>query len=123
MLMNAHIAVRDARMPLSRWRWDGSRATLKWLLLLMVVFQMIDALATHFLVGGGIVSEGNAWVAGVVSDGDFVWFKLVVALLCAGALYILNYRLPRVTTVAAGGIAAYYMVVLGLNLGVVLTVL
>jgi len=123
MVMNTQIAVPDGWTARSTGRWYCSRTTLKRLLLLLLAFQMIDALATHFLVGSGLVTEGNAWIAGVVSDGYFIWFKLVLTLLCATALYGLNYRFPAITTVAAGGIVAFYTVVLGLNLGVVLTVL
>ena len=67
-------------------------------LLVMFVFAMVlDTFATQFMVTRGFVQEGNPAMALLISDGRFVAFKLTGTLLCAGLLWMVHRRFPRLS--------------------------
>ncbi len=92
------------------------------LLLLMFGLQMVDAVVTHLLVGRGHVQEGNPLMASIVDDGNFVLLKVAGFLVCLPIMLALFRRFPRLTTMTASSVIAFYGIVISWNLAVVLAV-
>lgn len=73
---------------------------MKYLLGLLVVFEIADGLLTHFLITGGIAREGNPFLVPIVGDTGFLILKVVGVLLCALILWDI-YRHHRKTALIA----------------------
>lgn len=93
---------------------------MKVLLALMVEFEVWDGLITSFFVGRGLAKEGNPLMASMVADGSFLWVKIVGALLCIPALWLLYKRFPKVGIAAASTVVLFYVAVVGWNFKVIL---
>lgn len=84
------------------------------------MMEMLDAIVTHLAVKGGLVWEGNPFIADVVGNVEFIFLKAAGVFLSGLILMILYKHFPRMSLVAAITIAAFYVFVLSWNSGMLL---
>ncbi len=73
---------------------------MKYLLGLLVLFEISDGVLTHFLIKSGLAREGNPFLVPIVGETGFLLLKVVGVLLCAVILWDIYRRFPRVALVA-----------------------
>ncbi len=81
---------------------------MKYFLALLGSLQIADGLLTQFLVGSGVVKEGNPLVEPLVLGGDFLLLKVAGAIFSVAAIYFIYRLFPRLALTAASGIVAFY---------------
>ena len=85
---------------------------MKYLLVTLVAFVILDGLLTELLLDGGMVRESNPFLQPLVGDVGFMILKVVGALLCAFILWDIYKRLPRVAAIATWiAVAGYGIIV------------
>ena len=93
---------------------------MKYLLGLLVIFEVSDGLLTYFLVGRGLAREGNPFLMPYVGESNFLIIKVVGALICALLLWDIHKRFPRVAVTVASMAMGFYALVVLWNLSIVL---
>ena len=73
---------------------------MKYLLVLLIFFNISDGVLTHFLVERGLAREGNPFLLPLVGEPGFIALKVVGVLLCALILWDIYRRFPRVALIA-----------------------
>lgn len=91
---------------------------MKYLLILMSGLEISDGIITHFLVGNGLVQEGNPLVESIVKEGDFLLLKVIGVFLCGLILWIIYKRFSKTALMVTLSIVTFYGVVMIWNLGV-----
>ena len=91
---------------------------MKYLLGLLIVFEITDGLLTHFLVGHGLAREANPFLLPLVGDTNFLIIKIVGVLLCAVILWDVHKRFPRVALLFTSCFVLFYAGVVVWNLSV-----
>ncbi len=81
---------------------------MKYLLGLLVLFEISDGVITHFLIKGGLAREGNPFLVPIVGDTAFLVLKVVGVLLCVVILWDIHRRLPTVALVATWCFVIFY---------------
>ncbi len=71
---------------------------MKYLLGLLVLLNITDAVLTHFLVELGIGQEGNPFLLGLVGEPAFLVLKVTGVLLAALILWDVHRRHPRLAS-------------------------
>jgi hypothetical protein len=94
---------------------------MKLLLGLLVSFVIADGFLTHFLITGGIATEGNPFLQPIVGDAGFIFLKIAGALLCAVILWDIYRRYPRVALFSTSCFVVIYAGIVLWNIGVALT--
>ncbi len=90
----------------------ASRNKMKYLLVTLVAFVILDGLLTELLLDGGLAREGNPFLQPLVGDIGFMILKVVGALLCAFILWDIYKRFPRVAVIATWiAVAGYGIIV------------
>ena len=89
---------------------------MKYLLALLVIFEISDGVLTHFLIEGGIAREGNPFLQPLVGEAGFLALKVVGVLLCALILWDIYKRYPRVALISTSCFVAIYGVIVLWNL-------
>ena len=89
---------------------------LKYLLGLLVLFNIADAVLTHFLVINDIASEGNPFLEPIVGGTGFIILKVVGVLLCALILWDISRRYPKLALVTTSIFTVGYGVIVVWNL-------
>ena len=84
---------------------------MKYLLALLVIFEISDGLLTHFLIEGGIAREGNPFLQPLVGEAGFLILKVVGVFLCALILWDIYKRYPRVALISTSCFVAVYGVI------------
>ncbi|MCK4274752.1 MAG: hypothetical protein KAW90_07645 [Dehalococcoidales bacterium] len=85
---------------------------MKYLLVTLVAFVILDGLLTELLLDGGLAREGNPFLQPLVGDIGFMILKVVGALLCAFILWDIYKRFPRVAVIATWiAVAGYGIIV------------
>jgi len=79
---------------------QAGRNKMKYLLVTLVAFVILDGLLTELLLDGGMAREGNPFLKPLVGDIGFMILKVVGALLCAFILWDIYKRFPRVAVIA-----------------------
>lgn len=69
---------------------------MKYLLIVLVGFVVLDGLLTEFLINGGMAREGNPILEPLVGDIGFMLLKVAGSLFCAFILWDVYRRFPRV---------------------------
>jgi len=89
---------------------------LKYLLGLLVLFNVADAVLTHFLVTGGTAREGNPFLLPIVGEPGFIILKVVGVLFCAFVLWDISRRYPKLALVSTSIFTTGYAVIVFWNL-------
>ena len=93
---------------------------MKLLLVLLVLFVIGDGVVTHFLITGGIATEGNPLLEPIVGDMGFIFLKIAGALLCAVILWDIYRRHPRVAMISTSVFVVFYAGIVTWNVGIAL---
>ena len=83
---------------------------MKYLLGLLITFEILDGVLTHFLVAEGLAREGNPFLLPLVGETNFLILKVAGVLLCALILWDIHKRYPRVALTTTAGFATFYFV-------------
>ena len=92
------------------------RYKLEFLLGLLILFNIADAVLTHFLVSGGIASEGNPFLLPIVGESGFIIIKVAGVLLCSFILWDISRRYPKLALVSTSVFTAAYGLIVAWNL-------
>jgi hypothetical protein len=85
----------------------------KYLLVLLVVLNVIDALLTYFLVKFNLATEGNMFLENIVGEPLFFVIKIVGAFIAALILWDISRRHPKLAKSAVHlSVTAYSLIVL-----------
>ena len=87
------------------------RKKIFYLLLVLVAFVITDGVLTEFLIGMGIATEGNAFLAPMVGSLGFMLLKVFGAMVCALVLWDIYTRNPKLATVVAWLATAGYGII------------
>ncbi len=93
---------------------------MNYLLVLLGGLEAVDGLMTHFLVGGGLVQEGNPLVLYMLREGSFPLLKVTGILLTLLILWRLYRYIPQFTLLVTLSIVVFYFTVLAWNLTVII---
>ena len=86
---------------------------MKYLLGLLIVFEIADGVLTHFLITDGLAREGNPFLLPLVGETNFLILKVAGVLLCALILWDIYGRWPKVAlTTTACFVTLYAVIVL-----------
>ena len=91
---------------------------MKYLLGLLIIFEIADGVLTHFLVTGGLAREGNPFLLPIVGETSFLVLKVVGVLICAIILWDIYKRWPRVALISTSCFVMFYGVIVLWNLSV-----
>jgi len=91
---------------------------MKYLLILLSGFEILDGVATHFLVNNGLAREGNPLMESIVMEGDFLLLKVIGVLICVFILWGMYKHVPRVALITTSSVVVFYGAVMAWNLGV-----
>ena len=94
---------------------QAGRNKMKYLLVTLVAFVVLDGLLTELLLDGGLAREVNPFLQPLVGDIGFMVLKVVGALLCAFILWDIYKRFPRVAVIATWIAVAGYGVIVVWN--------
>ena len=89
---------------------------MKYLLGLLIIFEISDGLLTHFLIKDGIAREGNPFLQPIVGEVGFIILKIVGVLLCALILWDIYKRFPKVAMISTSCFVAFYGAIVLWNL-------
>jgi hypothetical protein len=84
---------------------------MKYLLGLLILFNISDGVLTHFLITNGLAHEGNPFLVPIVGETNFLILKVVGVLLCALILWDIYRRHPRLAKVSTSCFVAFYGVI------------
>jgi len=89
---------------------------MKYLLGLLIIFEIADGVLTHFLITGGLAREGNPLLLPIVGDTSFLVLKVVGVLIAAIILWDIYKRWPKVALISASSFVMFYGVIVLWNL-------
>ena len=84
---------------------------MKYLLGLLIGFEILDGLLSHFLIRGGLAREGNPLLLPLVGDANFLILKVVGVFICALILWDVYKRFPRLAIACTSCFVIFYGVV------------
>ena len=84
---------------------------MKYLIGLLIIFEIADGVLTHFLVTGGLAREGNPFLIPIVGEFSFLVLKVVGVLLCAVILWDIHKRWPKVALISTSCFVIFYGVI------------
>lgn len=86
---------------------------MKYLLGLLIGFEILDGVLSHFLIRGGWAREGNPLLLPLVGETNFLILKVVGVLVCALILWDVYKRFPKVAlTFTSFFVIAYGVIVI-----------
>ena len=85
------------------------------LLVLVLVIQIVDAVATHSMVTVGLVKEANPFVSNLINQGLFLPLKLLGLVISAGFLWLIWHKFQRTAIILMIGIVCFYGLILVWN--------
>lgn len=89
---------------------------MKYLLGLLIIFEIADGILTHFLITGGLAREGNPLLLPIVGETSFLVLKVVGVLIAAIILWDIYKRWPRVALISTSFFVIFYGVIVLWNL-------
>jgi hypothetical protein len=92
----------------------------KYLLGLLILFNISDGVLTHFLVELGLAREGNPFLLPVVGEPGFIVLKVAGVLLCALILWDIYRRRPRLALMSTSCFVLGYGVIVLWNMSLLL---
>ena len=93
---------------------------MKYLLGLLVGFEILDGLMSHLLIRNGLGQEGNPFLQPIVGEANFLILKVVGGLLCALILWDIYRRFPRVALISTSCFVVIYLAIVSWNFSVFL---
>jgi len=84
---------------------------MKYLLGLLITFEILDGVLTHILIRDGLAREGNPFLMPLVGETNFLILKVAGVLLCALILWDVYKRYPRIALTTTAGFAAFYLII------------
>jgi hypothetical protein len=84
---------------------------MKYLLGLLIGFEILDGVISHFLFQHGLAREGNPFLVSIVGETNFLVLKVVGVLLCALILWDIYRRYPKVAIIATSCFVVFYGVI------------
>ncbi|MFC2002340.1 DUF5658 family protein [Chloroflexota bacterium] len=81
---------------------------MKYLLGLLIVFEISDGVLSHFLIRGGLAREGNPFLLPLVGGANFLILKVVGVLLCALILWDIYKHWPKVALISTSCFVVFY---------------
>jgi len=90
---------------------------LKYLLGLLILFNISDALLTHFLVKLSLAREANPFLMPIVGQPAFMIVKVLGVLLCVLILWDIYRRHPRLAFMSTSCFVVFYGGIVLWNLG------
>lgn len=86
---------------------------MKYLLILLVLLNVLDAILTYFLVKLNLATEGNMFLESMVGEPLFFVIKIVGSFLAALILWDISRRHPKLGKMAVHlSVTAYTLIVL-----------
>lgn len=89
---------------------------MKYLLGLLIIFEIADGILTHFLIIGDLAREGNPLLLPIVGDTSFLVLKVVGVLIAAIILWDIYKRWPRLALISTSSFVIFYGVIVLWNL-------
>ncbi len=89
---------------------------MKYLLGLLIIFEIADGIVSYFLFSNNIAREANPFLAPLVGDVGFIIVKVVGVLLCAVILWDIYKRYRRLALVSTSFFVVVYVVIVLWNL-------
>lgn len=89
---------------------------MKYLLGLLIVFEILDGLLTYLLVGKGFGREANPFLQPILLGDNFLLFKISGGILAIFLLWVIYTRWPRVALVCTSFFVLFYVVIVAWNL-------
>ena len=89
---------------------------MKYLLGLLVSFEVSDGLLTYFLIGHGLGREGNPLLVPIVGEDNFLVLKVVAAILAVLILWDVYRRSPKLALISTSCFVVVYAVIVIWNL-------
>ena len=93
---------------------------MKYLLGLLILFNISDGVLTHFLVELGLAREGNPFLLPLVGEPGFMALKVAGVLLCALILWDIYRRRPRLALMSTSCFVLGYGVIVLWNMSLLL---
>ena len=84
---------------------------MKYLIVLLILFNIADGIVTYFLVKHSVGKEGNPFLQQLVDQPTFMIIKVVGVVLCALILWDVYRRHPRLALVSTSCFVISYAVV------------
>jgi hypothetical protein len=91
---------------------QNNRIRIIFLLIMMIQFQLLDGIMTQIFVRNGLVKEGNAFVADLITKGEFLITKFIGLIICVLILWFLYKIFPRLIYAATTLIVIFYSAVI-----------
>ena len=88
---------------------------MKYLLIILIVFVIVDGLITQLLINGGLARESNPFLQPIVGEIGFIILKVVGALLCAFILWDVYKRYRTVAVIVTWIAVVGYGVIVAWN--------
>ena len=89
------------------------------LLILLILFQIVDAVFTRWAVTENLVREWNPFVVSLATDWHFLIIKISGALVSALVLWSIYLRFPKTAILGTSSVVAFYGLLLVWNSGIV----
>ena len=89
---------------------------MKYLLSLLIGFEILDGLLTHHLVGNGLGQEANPVLQDLVLRDNFLSLKICGGILAIFLLWNVYTRWPRVALFCTSFFAVFYAVIVAWNM-------
>ncbi len=93
---------------------------LKYLLALLVLFNIADAVLTRFLLRLALATEGNPFLQPIVDQPSFILVKVLGVCLCVLILWDISRRHPRLAFLATFCFVMFYAMVVLWNTSLLL---
>jgi len=94
---------------------------IKYLLGLLIGFEISDGVLTHFLIQKGLAREGNPFLVPIVGETNFLILKVVGVLVAAIVLWDVYQHHPRLAIIATTFFVVGYGAIVLWNLGLLLS--
>jgi len=95
---------------------------MKCLLGLLVGFEILDGVLTHFLLERETLVEANPFLQPLVGEANFLLIKVLGGFLCALILWDIYQRHPWLALITTSCCTIFYAGIVGWNLGLFLMV-
>ena len=88
---------------------------MKYLLSLLIGFEILDGLLTHVLIRDGLAREANPFLQSIVLGDNFLSFKICGGILAVFLLWTIYTRWPRVALGCTSFFVVFYAVIVAWN--------